>query len=534
MSRCDLIKKEITANVDDLILSQYISIGMEKERASKIAYYFHDIVVKTSLSFFMGQTYWFDGKIYVPVDSKELKVAVFDSMRESGVPVQDLTMQGGKMYSVIERGFIRNLLFVKKDLICFQNCILDLNTGETFEHSRDHHVVNILDYNYDKTAKCDLWHKFLEKVLPDETSRMVLQEYLGLIFADRSKVKIEKMLFLFGTGSNGKSVVFETVTGLLGKENVSHFEIRDLTSSGTAQYNVSAIDGKLLNYCSEIDKAELQGSSTKGLISGEPQSARMPYREPWVARNIPLMIANANELPATSDHTKGYYRRMLIIPFDVEIKKHEADLELSTKLRKEFAGVLNWIFEGRQRMIDNNYKFTDSMVIDQKLNEYETESNSTLLFMKDKRYFHSPIYKDQKSYSKSAGDLFKEYKTWCLDNGLKSFSNKAFSLKIKEKNFICERGRGGMMYVLYDMPFPSDFNKVETDISRSAFYNICNYKCGFASLIEIISILENTQPTATIEQDVDDFEEVAEVEELDINKNLELPFDESDIKDCPF
>ena len=128
MSRCDLIKKEITANVDDLILSQYISIGMEKERASKIAYYFHDIVVKTSLSFFMGQTYWSDGKIYVPVDSKELKVDVFDSMRESGVPVQDLTMQGGKMYSVIERGFIRNLLFVKKDLICFQNCILDLNT----------------------------------------------------------------------------------------------------------------------------------------------------------------------------------------------------------------------------------------------------------------------------------------------------------------------------------------------------------------------------------------------------------------------
>ena len=104
-------------------------------------------------------------------------------------------------------------------------------------------------------------------------------------------------------------------------------------------------------------------------------------------------------------------------------------------------------------------------------------------------------------------------------------------MKIKEKNFICERGRGGMMYVLYDMTFPSDFNKVETDISRSAFYNICNYKCGFASLIEIISILENTQPTATIEQDVDDFEEVAEVEELDINKNLELPFDESDIKD---
>jgi len=142
-----------------------------------------------------------------------------------------------------------------KGIICFKNGVLNIDTEEFFNFSPDLHVTNKLEYEYDRTAKCPKWESFLSEVLPDKEDESVLQEYLGVIFMDRSKFKLEKMLFLVGTGSNGKSVVFETITGILGKDNVSNFDLSALTTgsgSGTNAYNIASVDGKLLNYCSDI------------------------------------------------------------------------------------------------------------------------------------------------------------------------------------------------------------------------------------------------------------------------------------------
>ena len=53
-----------------------------------------------------------------------------------------------------------------------------------------------------------LWRMFLDEVLPDKNMQKVLQEFLGSIFVDRRVAKMETMLVLRGSGSNGKSVVF--------------------------------------------------------------------------------------------------------------------------------------------------------------------------------------------------------------------------------------------------------------------------------------------------------------------------------------
>ena len=49
-----------------------------------------------------------------------------------------------------------------------------------------------------------------ERISFDEDKQKVFAEYCGYIFIKPSVLKLEKMLILYGTGANGKSVFFGT------------------------------------------------------------------------------------------------------------------------------------------------------------------------------------------------------------------------------------------------------------------------------------------------------------------------------------
>ncbi|MEB3372615.1 hypothetical protein SFC43_01335 [Bacteroides sp. CR5/BHMF/2] len=112
-------------------------------------------------------------------------------------------------------------------------------------------------YDYNPEEHIFLWKQFIDEVLPDEGWQHVFQEFLGSIFIDRRTAKIETMLVLRGSGSNGKSVVFETIMGILGRDNVSNFGIGALITGTERKKNIAYINGKRLNYCSEIQALEI-------------------------------------------------------------------------------------------------------------------------------------------------------------------------------------------------------------------------------------------------------------------------------------
>ena len=80
-----------------------------------------------------------------------------------------------------------------------------------------------LPFKYNPEAKCDEFKVFLNQVLPEKESQMILAEYLGYIFINN--LKLEKCLILKGEGSNGKSVIFEIVQALLGEHNTCSYTI---------------------------------------------------------------------------------------------------------------------------------------------------------------------------------------------------------------------------------------------------------------------------------------------------------------------
>lgn len=297
---------------------------------------------------------------------------------------------------------------------------------------RSDFITYQLPFKYDPKAQAPKFESYLNKVLPDEERQQVLAEYLGFVFIKNGSksLKEEKALILYGTGANGKSVFFEVVNALLGSENVSSYSLQSLTNDNG--YFRAKLGNKLVNYASEIN-GKLETSIFKQMVSGEPVEARLPYGQPFLLKQYAKMIFNVNELPKDVEHTNAYFRRFLIIPFDVTIPPQHQDKHLHTKIiENELSGVFNWVLEGLKRLL-NQGGFSDCKAAQEAVEQYKSESNSAQMFLKENAYQPSP------SAYTLIKELYREYRVFCLEDGMSPFKKGNFIKQLKALGFLVDR-----------------------------------------------------------------------------------------------
>src|SRR4029078_2469053 len=118
----------------------------------------------------------------------------------------------------------------------------------------------------------------------------------------------------------------------------------------------------------------------------EAVEARCPYGMPFIMAEYAKLIFNCNELPKDVEQTNAYFRRFLIVPFNVTIPEDEQDKELSKKIiANELSGIFNWVLDGLKRLLVQK-NFSNSDAIDQQLKEYEKNSDSVRMFLEDEGY----------------------------------------------------------------------------------------------------------------------------------------------------
>jgi putative DNA primase/helicase len=384
--------------------------------------------------------YLYNGSYWANIDKEAFQKFLGDAAERMEVP-----KFSAKLYLFREKLFKQFLSEAylpapeaNKDLVC-----INLKNG-TFEitpegtkmrpfNSSDFMTYQ-LPFEYDKEAQAPQFQAYLDRVLPDKQRQMVLAEYLGFVFIKNgnSTIKEEKTLLLYGSGANGKSVFFEIVNALLGEENVSSYSLQSITNENG--YYRAKLANKLVNYASEIN-GKLETSLFKAMVSGEPVEARLPYGEPFLLKQYAKLIFNCNELPKDVEHTNAFFRRFLIIPFDVTIPELEQDKQLHTKIiRNELSGVFNWVLEGLNRLLKQK-GFSNCDAVNLALERYKTESDTVQLFINEKEYQFSP------NGSKLIKDLYFEYQNFCNDDGFCPLNKSNFikrlrglGIRIEKKN----------------------------------------------------------------------------------------------------
>ncbi len=408
---------------------------------------------KSSLCCFNGRPYYFDGHIYVQLgrdgwdafNSLVLRVA-----DRCGLPAGDKTkLEGVKK---VCRGEVSlKMLEPDSSIIVLRNGVLSLEDNKLYKFNKRFKQVTQMDFDYEPDAVPNVWTDYFLDAVLDKQSQKVLQEFMGAIFIDRRKVKIEKMLILYGAGSNGKSVIQSTLIGLLGEENVKTIAISDLISGTERKQNIASINGKRLNYCSEIQTKEFgqNADALKALISGEPFEVRLVYINNFTARNIPLLMANANRMPDIKDFSHGLSRRLIILPFENIIEERNQNKQLARELKKEYPAILNWMLAGRRRLIAHDYQFTITKRLQELIDEKVAENSSVLSFMKAKDYNRTILDLEHEIRWLQAQKLYFSYVTWCANEGVPPEKPKKFFTTLKEAGFANRKIRDCTVYGVY-------------------------------------------------------------------------------------
>ncbi len=259
-----------------------------------------------------------------------------------------------------------------------QNYTLELKVEGKIEpraHRKEDLFFYTLPYAYDPEAECPLWHRFLDRVLPEAQAQQLLGEFIGYILM-RSH-RYEKMLWIVGPGQNGKSTVLNVLEALLGRENVCNLSLDQLTND---QIMRSAFEYKLLNSASETGD-RINVSVMKRICSGEAITMEQKYVNPHESSNYGKVIMATNEYPRP-ENTSAFFRRILILPFQVYITEEEKDLHLEEKLKCELPGILNWVLALLPGLLQRG-AFTTSESSRKALEDYQLQSDNVRLFISE-------------------------------------------------------------------------------------------------------------------------------------------------------
>lgn len=322
--------------------------------------------------------------------------------------------------------------FIKRDdprrIVNFKNGTLFIskNGVRTFKHMHDPRdaTLNILEFNYDKNAKCPKWNKFLRQVLPDEDDQKTLMEFIGYCFMPSHE--FESFLFLYGkSGANGKSVILSVIRDFFGVENVSSLQLQQFEGHQT-----HALVGKFLNIGSEIDKNGTdkgQLSVLKTLVSAKDEVSINPKGETPFSlppSEKPKLAFAGNEKPK-QNLDNGFFRRMLVLTFDAEIQDDKKIRNLSDRFADEMSGIFALAMEGLDRLISQG-KFTKSKRMLAEIEEYKDEVNPMRAFVKD------AIVAD-KNWLVPNPYLYQVYKSYIEGKGGVAMKEQKFFGTLKEE-----------------------------------------------------------------------------------------------------
>ena len=390
-----------------------------------------------------GFIYLFDGSFWTPLDKNEFKAFLASAAIRAGVPELDArhhTFREELHKQFMSDGYQPSPPESTATLINLKNGTFEITEAERkLRPPLDSDFLkHQLSFEHQEDATAPLFQKFLERVLPEQELQMVLAEFIGYIFV--SSLKLEKVLILYGTGANGKSVFFEVIYALLGRENVSCYKLSSLTR--TSSYERAELQNKLLNYASELN-GTLEADTFKQLASGEPIEARRIYQDPFLMRRYAKLMFNANELPREVENTDAFFRRFIIVPFRQTIPESEQDPRLAQKIvASELPGVFNWVLAGLERLL-HNHRFTESDIVRNQIEEYKQESDSVAMFLSESAYEQST------SKYTLVSQFYESYKEFCKTDGYRALGKKNFTKRCRALGFIIEKKRKFVIYAAY-------------------------------------------------------------------------------------
>lgn len=296
-------------------------------------------------------------------------------------------------------------------------------------HDRAHLMTKMMPVVYDPAATCPRFDAFFAEVQPDPAMRAFILRWLGL---SMTAMPVQMLAFWYGSGANGKSVLADLVARMLG-DYAATARIKSLTGvdrrgGGDATPDLMLLIGARFVRASEPREGEpLQEELIKELTGGEQIMVRAlnsdfvemtPYFKLTISGNHKVVVRGTDD---------GIWRRLLLVPWDVQIPEGRRDKDLGERLfQQERSGILNRLRDGLLDYLEGGLAVPDC--VSDATKEFREESDPVGAFL-DQCCVITGEHRD----SIGARDLGEAFNFWLSDSGMGEFKPRTVAIKLKEK-----------------------------------------------------------------------------------------------------
>lgn len=270
-----------------------------------------------------------------------------------------------------------------KAVIGAKNGIIDLKTGELLPHDREAYLTKQCPVIYNPDAPDPkLWLQFLSDIFGGDPYMLdYIQKCVG--YSLTGSTSEQCAFFLFGTGRNGKSTFLEIVRGILGDyaTNIQPQTIMVNPKSGNApSSDIARLKGaRLVTSVEPNEGMRLDEGLLKQLTGDDVVTARKMFSEEFEFKPEFKLWMATNHKPLIRGTDTGIWRRIHLIPFEVQIPIDRVDKKLKYKLVKESEGILKWAVQGCIRWQNEGLSMPQKVL--EAVREYQHEMDVISTFM---------------------------------------------------------------------------------------------------------------------------------------------------------
>jgi putative DNA primase/helicase len=300
---------------------------------------------------------------------------------------------------------------------------------ELVPHAREGLHTKLVPVDHDPDAGAPLFTAFLERVQPSGEMRRFLQRWLGLSMT--ALTGEQKLAFLYGHGANGKSVLMDLMGRMMG-DYAATAKIESLTGTsrrggGDATPDLVPLMGARMVRASEPEQGEkLREGIIKELTGGEPLLVRALHSDFVEVKPRFKLTLSGNHKPEIRGTDEGIWRRVLLVPFDVQIPPEERDPDLGEKLWAERSGILNWMIEGLLDYLEGGLQEPEAVL--DATRAYRAESDPVGTFLTD-----ATVVSGQETDFIASRELIEAFNFWLEDRGETRWGGRTVSLRLKDK-----------------------------------------------------------------------------------------------------
>ena len=298
----------------------------------------------------------------------------------------------------------------------------------------------------------ELWDQCLELFFSGDKE---LIDYVQMVvgMAAVGKVYQEHLIIAYGSGANGKSTFWNTISRVLGTYSGKlSAETLTVGCKRNVKPEMAELKGKRLIIASEMEEGmRLNTAVVKQLCSTDEIFAEKKYKAPFAFVPSHTLVLYTNHLPKVGANDDGIWRRLIVIPFNAKIVG-DSDIKNYADYLYEKAGgyILKWIIEGAKKAIDAEYKTVLPKCVQAAINAYR-EENDWL------GHFINECCEVDESFTEKSGELYQKYREYAIQNGDFTRPNGDFNAALENAGFSKRKTKKGAFFYGLKLKEGQDF-----------------------------------------------------------------------------